>query len=252
MTRGDAGDPRTRLLADNLAATRDRIRRAATASGRDPESVTLIVVTKTYPADDVRRLVDLGVREFGENRVQEAAAKSDAGAVGENYAQEVVHKLGGVPHAFGVHFIGQLQTNKAAQAIRYADAIHTLDRAKLVAPLARASAATDRHPAILIQVSLDGDPARGGAPVADVPALVESALAAGLALRGVMAVPPLGTDPARAFADLARIRERVLKQAPAATMMSAGMSADLEAAVAAGATHLRVGSAILGSRVRVG
>lgn len=236
MTRGDAGDPRTRLLADNLAATRDRIRRAATASGRDPESVTLIVVTKTYPADDVRRLVDLGVREFGENRVQEAAAKSDAGAFAGTR----------------LHLIGQLQTNKAAQAIRYADAIHTLDRAKLVAPLARASAATDRHPAILIQVSLDGDPARGGAPVADVPALVESALAAGLALRGVMAVPPLGTDPARAFADLARIRERVLKQAPAATMMSAGMSADLEAAVAAGATHLRVGSAILGSRVRVG
>lgn len=236
MTRGDAGDPRTRLLADNLAATRDRIQRAATASGRDPESVTLIVVTKTYPADDVRRLVDLGVREFGENRVQEAAAKSDAGAFAGTR----------------LHLIGQLQTNKAAQAIRYADAIHTLDRAKLVAPLARASAATDRHPAILIQVSLDGDPARGGAPVADVPALVESALAAGLALRGVMAVPPLGTDPARAFADLARIRERVLKQAPAATMMSAGMSADLEAAVAAGATHLRVGSAILGSRVRVG
>lgn len=236
MTQGDAGDPRTRLLADNLAATRDRIRRAATASGRDPESVTLIVVTKTYPADDVRRLVDLGVREFGENRVQEAAAKSDAGAFAGTR----------------LHLIGQLQTNKAAQAIRYADAIHTLDRAKLVAPLARASAATDRHPAILIQVSLDGDPARGGAPVADVPALVESALAAGLALRGVMAVPPLGTDPARAFADLARIRERVLKQAPAATMMSAGMSADLEAAVAAGATHLRVGSAILGSRVRVG
>ena len=196
----------------------------------------MIVVTKTYPADDVRRLVDLGVREFGENRVQEAAAKSDAGAFAGTR----------------LHLIGQLQTNKAAQAIRYADAIHTLDRAKLVAPLARASAATDRHPAILIQVSLDGDPARGGAPVADVPALVESALAAGLALRGVMAVPPLGTDPARAFADLARIRERVLRQAPAATMMSAGMSADLEAAVAAGATHLRVGSAILGSRVRVG
>ena len=236
MTQGDAGDPRTRLLADNLAATRDRIRRAATASGRDPESVTLIVVTKTYPADDVRRLVDLGVREFGENRVQEAAAKSDDGAFA----------------GACLHLIGQLQTNKAAQAVRYADAIHTLDRAKLVAPLARASAATDRHPAILIQVSLDGDPARGGAPVADVPALVESALAAGLALRGVMAVPPLGTDPARAFADLARIRARVLKQAPAATMMSAGMSADLEAAVAAGATHLRVGSAILGSRVRVG
>ncbi len=236
MTGIPAQDPRHRVLADNLADTRARIVTAAAACGRDPRDIILIVVTKTHPSADIRRLAGLGVQDVGENKVQEAAEKSDQGAF----------------EGLRLHLIGRLQSNKAVLAGRLATMVHSLDRARLIAPLTRGAASAGRELTVLIQVSLDGDPDRGGTPRGEVPALAEAVLSSPLRLGGVMAVPPLGADPAAAFADLAGIAETVRRIEPAATIMSAGMSADLEEAVAAGATHLRVGTAILGSRGGVG
>jgi len=220
-------------LAARLADVRGRIAKACEVAGRDAADITLIAVTKTRPASDVRLLSELGLRDIGENRDAEAAPKA---------AQCSDLDL-------TWHFIGQLQTNKCASVVRYAGVVHSVDRARLVRALGRAARRAERTVDCLIEVSLDGDPARGGAPAGEVPALAEALEAeAGLVLRGVMAIAPLGTAPAAAFARLLDSAVAVRAVRPSATAISAGMSGDLEAAVEAGATHLRIGTALLGDR----
>jgi len=201
------------------------------------------VVTKNFPGSDIELLCDLGVTDIGENRDQEASAKIGA------LPREVRERL-------HVHFIGQLQSNKAGSLATYVDTVHSIDRDKLVFALDRAAAARGREIGALIQVSLAGDQAqagRGGIRPDGVAELANSVAAAQhLRLRGLMAVAPLGVDPGEAFAQLDTVARAVRADHPGATWVSAGMSADLEAAVANGATHLRVGTAILGSRPPVG
>jgi hypothetical protein len=195
--------------------------------------VTLIAVTKTHPASDVRLLASLGVTNVGENRDVEAAPKAAA-------CKDL---------DLTWHFVGQLQTNKCPSVARYASVVHSVDRRRLVTALGSAARRAERAVRCLIEVSLDGDPARGGAAAADVPGLAEAiAGESGLVLSGVMAVAPLGMDPSVAFADLVVSAAAVRAVDPAATMISAGMSGDLEAAVKNGATHLRIGTALLGVR----
>jgi PLP dependent protein len=236
--RSDRGRSRERRaeLADGLSEVWARIEAACAAAGRSRDEITLIAVTKTWPASDVRLLYELGQRDFGENRDQEAAPKAAACADLD----------------LTWHFVGQLQTNKVASVTRYADVIHSVDRLRLVHALARAAQRRPRPLTALIQVSLegpDGDPDRGGAAPSELTELAEAILAGGiLRLGGVMAVAPLGVPAARAFAGLAAAAAAVRAVQPAATMISAGMSGDLEAAVEAGATHLRIGTALLGDR----
>ncbi|MHA7283764.1 YggS family pyridoxal phosphate-dependent enzyme [Arthrobacter sp. TMS2-4] len=249
---GDTPDPaRARDLEDRLRAVRARISSAAAAAGRDaPE---LIVVTKYFPASDVRILAGLGITDVGENRDQEAAAKAAD-------LQDLT---------LAWHFIGQLQTNKAKSVVRYADSVHSVDRLPLITALGRAvRAEQDRRSGAgmearedlrcFLQFTLDADAAetpsgRGGALPADAVALAEACTSTeGLQLAGVMAVAPLGADPAEAFGRLLRISAEVRAVDPAAAAVSAGMSGDLEEAVAAGTTHLRIGSDVLGPRPAVG
>ena len=218
-----------------LARVGERIAAACADVGRSPDEVRLVVVTKLFPAEDVRILADLGVTDVGENRHQEAEAKA-----GECADLDLTW-----------HFIGGLQSNKAAAVAAYADVVESVDRAKLVGGLQRG--AHDRsHPLdCLLQVSLDPPDAEGrsGADPADLDALASLVEQQGmLRLRGLMAVAPLGADPADAFARLAVIRSEFVSTRPDATVLSAGMSADLEQAVEAGATHVRIGSAVLGPR----
>ena len=223
-------------LASRLDAVRRRIADACDGAGRDPDEVSLVVVTKFFPASDVRLLADLGVTDVGENRHQEAQAKAEECA-----------DLG-----LRWHFIGALQSNKAAAVASYADVVESVDRRKLVVPLGRG--AGDRTLDVLLQVSLDppGSEHRAGADPGTLDELATAVSAEEhLRLRGLMAVAPLGEDPAAAFARLARIREELLGTHPEATQLSAGMSGDLEHAVAQGATHVRVGSAVLGPRPAV-
>jgi hypothetical protein len=228
-------------LAAALDAVRERIGHGCRAAGRDPAEVTLVVVTKTHPVEDVAHLAALGVRDVGESREQEGGAKHaalDAGASGSGGE--------GGPRW---HFIGRLQGNKARAVARWADVVHSVDRPSLAAPLARGAREAGRTVECLLQVSLDGDPARGGVPVAELERLaVEVAGQGGLRLCGIMAVAPLGADPWRAFDVLPDLLGVVQAVAPGADRISAGMSGDLEAALARGATHLRVGTAILGAR----
>ncbi len=231
----DAG--RRAEVAANLAEVRARIAAACAAAGRDPGAVTLVAVTKTWPADDVRVLAGLGVLDVGENRDQEAAPKAAA-----------CEGLG-----LRWHFVGRLQTNKARSVASYAHAVHSVDTARLVAALQRGAERAQRRVGALVQVSLDGDTSRGGALPEDVAVLADLvAQASHLDLRGVMAVAPLQADPAEAFARLAEVAAAVRAAHPHASWLSAGMSADLEAAVAAGATHVRVGTALLGRRPPLG
>jgi PLP dependent protein len=225
-------------VAAGLASVRGRIERACAAAGRDAEEVTLVVVTKFFPASDVRLLADLGVRHVGENRHQEAEAKAN--------------ECADLPLVW--HFIGGLQSNKAAAVASYAQVVESVDRPKLLAPLARGAHEADRQGDVLLQVSLDppGREGRAGADPSDLPGLATAvAEAEGLRLRGLMAVAPLGEDPAEAFARLAGVRRDLLAEHPRADWLSAGMSGDLEQAIHAGATHVRVGSAVLGSRPTV-
>lgn len=223
-------------LAAGLAVTRERIATACGAAGRSGDEVTLVVVTKFFPASDIVLLHELGVRDVGESRHQEAEAKH--------------HELAGLGLRW--HFIGGLQTNKAAAVAAYADVVHSVDRASLVAPLSKGAARSGRTVDVLLQVDLDEERRQGrsGARPDEVAGLAEEVLASRqLRLRGVMAVAPLGADPGVAFARLAEVAREVRALSPGATWISAGMSGDLEQAIAAGATHVRVGSAILGSRV---
>jgi pyridoxal phosphate enzyme (YggS family) len=243
-------------LAGNLAEIRARVAAACAAAGRDVSEITLIAVTKTWPAEDVVTLASLGQTDFGENRDQEASPK--AAAVAEATSDPIRW-----------HFIGQLQTNKAHRVVRYASVVHSVDRVRLVRALGsaaraaheaalaaheEAAAAPAAVPAAdpltcLVQVSLDGDAARGGALISQLPEIAAAIEAEqGLALGGVMAVAPLGVAPETAFALLRPISDTVREINSAATIISAGMSGDLEAAVRNGATHLRIGTALLGNR----
>jgi len=228
-------DERRIELATNLAEVRERIALAATSAARLPDEVMLVVVTKTWPAEDVALLASMGVCDVAENRDQEAAPKAAA-----------LDALGGPVVRW--HFIGQLQRNKARSVARYADQVESVDRESLVVAL---SAARDPEQPldVLIQVSLDGEVARGGSLPDDVPRLadlVEST--SSLRLRGVMAVAPLDEDPRRAFGRLRELSERLRESHPGADRISAGMSGDLEAAIAEGATQVRIGTAVLGHR----
>ncbi|MDJ0461303.1 YggS family pyridoxal phosphate-dependent enzyme [Streptomyces sp. H27-C3] len=232
-------------LAANLKQVEERISTACTAAGRKREEVTLIVVTKTYPASDVRLLAELGVRHVAENRDQDAAPKAAESA--------------GLPISW--HFVGQLQTNKVRSVASYADIVQSVDRAKLVTALSTAATGVGRELGCLIQVALDAGSGergeRGGvAPDGIEELAAKVAGAPGLRLDGLMAVAPLaGPYEGRqreAFERLVELSSRLRAAHPAANMVSAGMSADLEQAVVAGATHVRVGTAVLGVRPRLG
>jgi PLP dependent protein len=255
-------------LSANLATVRSRIAAAAGAAGRDPAEITLVAVTKTFPVSDITLLSTLDVRDIGENRDAEAAPKAAACAAA---GIEVVW-----------HFVGQLQVNKAASVAGYADVVHSVDRLRLVEALGRRAAAAGRVISCLVQVSLD-DPAppgrhgsgqggadgtgtgrggadgirrggaggtgRGGADPAEVPA-VAAAIAAhpSLRLAGVMGIAPLGQPARPAYARLRELAEAVRAVHPDARVISAGMSADMAEAIAEGATHVRIGTALLGGR----
>jgi PLP dependent protein len=233
------GTGRRAELADNLAVVRRRVAGACARADRDPATVTIVAITKTWPASDVVLLAELGVRHVGENRDQEAREKAAACA------------------ALGLtwHFVGQLQRNKAASVARYADIVESVDRSSLVVALDRGAVHAGRRLGVCIQVDLDEagrtavGPPRGGAAPAEVLGLADQVAGCGsLDLLGVMAVAPLGADPRSAFDRLAEIHEELRTLHPGASMRSAGMSADLEPAIAAGATHIRLGSALLGHR----
>jgi PLP dependent protein len=233
---GPGGDAdRKAELAGRLSAVRERIAAACARSGRASSEVTLIAVTKTFPVSDIRLLCELGVSDIGENRDQEAAPKAAECAA-----------LGLAPTW---HFVGQLQTNKVASVVSYAAVVHSVDRLRLVGALGWRARQARRTVSCLVQVSLDGDPARGGAFGPRVTEIAEAVAGqGGLVLGGVMAVAPVGQPAGEAFRKLAQIAEAVRAAHPGAQMISAGMSGDLEQAIEAGATHVRVGTALLGGR----
>jgi pyridoxal phosphate enzyme (YggS family) len=225
------------FLEQNLDAVRARIAAAARAAGRDPAAVRLLAVSKTQPAGAVRAAAALGQADFGENRAQELIAKA--------------RELTDLPLRW--HFVGQLQRNKAAAVARLGAVVHSVDRLALARALGRTGEETGSPVEVLLQVDLGGPEgelaARGGAAPGDVPGLADAvAEVPGVVLRGLMAVAPRDADPAPAFAGLAALAERVRADHPGAVELSAGMSGDLEEAIAAGATVVRVGTAIFGER----
>ncbi|KWX66010.1 YggS family pyridoxal phosphate-dependent enzyme [Mycobacterium sp. NAZ190054] len=233
-------------LGRALAALRERVTRAAAAAGRDAAEVELLPVTKFFPASDVVALHRLGCSAFGESRDQEAAAK----------AGEVGALVGGA--AIRWHMIGRIQRNKARSVAQWAYAAHSVASPKVIAALDRAAAeALDdgRRAAplrVYLQVSLDGDEARGGVDVAAAARIDELCGAVdgapGLEFVGLMAIPPLNSDPGEAFARLEQERDRVQRDYRQRLGLSAGMSGDLETAIRHGSTCVRVGTALLGSR----
>ncbi|MFB7030348.1 MULTISPECIES: YggS family pyridoxal phosphate-dependent enzyme [unclassified Streptomyces] len=236
---------RTAELAENLARVEERIAAACAAAGRAREEVTLIVVTKTYPASDVRILHGLGVRHVAENRDQDAAPKAAACADLD----------------LTWHFVGQLQTNKVRSVVGYADVVQSVDRPKLVSSLSAAAERRGHELGCLIQVALDAESGergdRGGVSPDGIEELAAAVDAApGLRLDGLMTVAPLAGpyagEPRAAFDRLMDLSTALRAARPAANMVSAGMSGDLEEAVAAGATHVRVGTAVLGVRPKLG
>ena len=244
--RGTGDGSRDAELAGRLATVRRRIVDACASAGRDPAEITLVAVTKTHPVDDVARLVDLGVCDIGENHDQEAASKA------------AVLAEAGLRVRW--HFVGRLQRNKCRSVVRYADLVHSVDSVRLAVRLGQeAGQRRDRPLDVLVQLSLDQDPSRGGASrgavVADrdVDRAVEAVLASdALRLRGVMAVVPLAGNAPSAFAQLSDLAAEVRSAAPGANIVSAGMSEDLERAIAHGTTHVRIGRALLGKRAPVG
>ncbi len=225
--------PRVDQLAANLRTVCAQIEAACVGAGREPASVTLVAVTKTWPVEDVRRLASLGLTDLGENRQPELTDKA------------------GATDGLGIrwHFVGQLQVNKARAVAALASVVHSVDRDRLVTALSAGADAAGRTVDALVQVSLDGDTARGGAPVgavADLAAAVDAA--PGLRLAGVMAVPPLGADPFTSYERLVEIAADLRVRHPSATIISAGMSGDFAAAIRAGSTLVRVGTALLGGR----
>jgi hypothetical protein len=231
----DPDPARLSELTDNLARLRSRVAVACAAAGRDPDQVTIIAVTKNFPVADVLRLAYLGVRDIGENRDQEAQPKFVEVARREVWVRR--------------HFVGRLQRNKARAVAGYADVVHSVDSVRLAAALGAAAGDRDRPLDVLVQVSLDGDPSRGGAGADQV--LQVAAAVVGtppLRLRGVMAVAPLSWPPRVAYQRLVEVAGQLRAGHPDAVAISAGMSGDFEAAIACGATHLRIGSALLGNR----
>jgi len=215
--------------AQRLATVRDTIARAAALAGRPADAVTLIAISKTIAAEGIVPLLDAGQRVFGENRVQEAQAKWPA--------------LRTLYDGVTLHLVGQLQSNKAAEAVATFDAIHSVDRSSLVQALGKAMASADDRPDCFLQVNIGDEPQKGGCAIADLPALLAEARAAGLPVVGLMAVPPADVEAAPYFALLATLaKDHGLEQ------LSMGMSGDYETAAMLGATHVRVGTALFGKR----
>jgi pyridoxal phosphate enzyme (YggS family) len=221
-------------LAENLAEVEERIARACVAAGRDRSEVMLLAVTKTWPASDVEILYGLGLRNFAENRDQEAGEK----------ARQLRH-LGEARW----HMVGRLQRNKAKSVVEWADQVDSVDSVRLAEALAKAARAKERTLDVLLQVSIDGDTSRGGCPVPDVPELVGAITRSGdLILRGAMTVATLAMKPSQAFEALASVVSGLRDHHPTAVQVSAGMSGDLEDAISHGSTCVRVGTALLGGR----
>ncbi|MCL8250338.1 YggS family pyridoxal phosphate-dependent enzyme [Aeromicrobium fastidiosum] len=232
----DVDDRRAELTA-SLAETEQRIVDACAAAGRSRDEITLVVVTKTYPASDVEILAELGVVDVGENRHPEAGDKAEQVAAPLRW-----------------HFLGGLQTNKAGAVARYADLVHSVDRVKLVNSLSRGAEAAGRTLTCLVQVDFQATDAGRAGVLPDGIGVVADAIAGapGLELGGLMTVAPLGEDPRPHFDHLVRLSAELRRDHPDASIVSAGMSGDLEAAVAAGATHLRIGRSVLGERAVTG
>jgi pyridoxal phosphate enzyme (YggS family) len=226
-------------LQSNLGKINTKIAEACSRSKRNISEITLIAVTKTYPASDVDLLKQIGIENVGENKDQEAT-----------------RKISQVKEKFSWHFIGQLQSNKAKSVVTYAELVHSVDRLSLAKELQKSASAIAKKQKVLIQVDLDQggpDPNRGGVWPADLAALaLFISQSENLELSGLMSVAPLGENPSVAFERLAQIRSEFLKNYPNALILSAGMSEDLEAAIEHGATHLRIGSALLGERPKIG
>ncbi len=213
-------------IAQNLQEVKERIKSAANSVNRDPAEIQLIVVTKTFPISDIEILLDLGETNFGENRDQEAGPKA-----------EMISATW--------HFQGQIQSNKIKSICQWADVIHSISSEKEILKFAQ----SERKHQVFLQVSLDGQVGRGGANPVDLAQLADLVNESNnLELLGLMAVAPLGVEPMKAFADLAQINQGFAGQFPNSKFLSAGMSGDFEAAIKNGATHIRVGSSILGSR----
>ena len=212
-----------------LSEIRDRIAATARIARRQAEAVTLIAISKTHPAEAIRPLIEAGQRAFGENRVQEAQGKWPA----------LREQFPGVE----LHLVGQLQSNKADDAVALFDCIHSLDRPSLLTALGRAMDKSGRRVPCFVQVNIGDEPQKGGCAIPDLPALLAEARAAAIPLAGLMCVPPDGTEPAPFFAFLAK-----LAGDNGLSGLSMGMSGDFETAVMLGATHVRVGSALFGER----
>jgi len=215
--------------AARLIAVRTRIAAAARLADRDPAAVELIAVSKTFEVDAIAPFLDAGHRAFGENRVQETAAKWPA--LRSRYAD------------VRLHLIGPLQSNKSADAVALFDVIHSVDRATLVTALARACTAQARAPDCYLQVNIGNEPQKAGCSIAALPDLLAAAQDAGLRVAGLMAIPPVGIEPAPFFALLGKLAAR-----HGLSALSIGMSDDFETAVMLGATAIRVGSALFGAR----
>lgn len=214
--------------AETLADIHARIEKAAKAARRKPD-VTLVAVSKTFSVEDIRPLLEAGQRVFGENRVQEASAKWPA--------------LRDVFPDVELHLVGQLQSNKAAEAVALFDVIHSLDRSSLVAALAKAMAVSGRRVPCFVQVNIGDEAQKGGVAIDELPAFLAEARAAEIPLAGLMCVPPADKEPAPYFALLGKLAAR-----HGLSGLSMGMSSDFETAVELGATHVRVGSALFGTR----
>ena len=215
--------------AHALADVRERIAKAANIARREPSDIELVAISKTHPAETIVPLIDAGQRVFGENRVQEAQGKWPA--------------LREACEGISLHLVGQLQSNKAEDAVRLFDCIHSLDRPSLMSALAKAFDKVGRQVPCFMQVDIGEEAQKGGCPIADVPALLAEARAAGIPVIGLMCVPPFGVEPAPYFALLAKIAAD-----NGLAKLSMGMSGDYETAVMLGATHVRVGSALFGDR----
>jgi hypothetical protein len=212
-----------------LDAVQDGMKHAAKLAGRKGDDVTLIAISKTHDADAIRPLIAAGQRVFGENRVQEAEGKWPA-LIAENPGLEL-------------HLVGQLQSNKAEEAVALFDVIHSVDRPSLITALAKAQEKLGKRPHCFLQVNIGDEAQKGGCAIADLPALLEAAHAAGLDVAGLMAVPPQEVEAAPYFALLAELARR-----HGLSGLSMGMSGDYETAITLGATHIRVGTALFGAR----
>ena len=216
-------------MHEPLANIRDRIARAASIAGRKAQDITLIAISKTHGPEAIEPLLAAGQRVFGENRVQEAAAKWPA--------------LRAAWPGVELHLVGQLQSNKADDAVALFDCIHSLDRPSLVTALAKAMDKAGKRVPCFVQVNIGAEDQKGGCAIADLPALLEAARAADIPLAGLMCVPPAGIEAAPFFALLDK-----LAVDNGLAGLSMGMSEDFETAIVLGATHVRVGSALFGAR----